>query len=100
MRDGSYAESPPAQRRGRRSVRRFSHADVARAAGIDADVAAGDPADGVAQQVVLDGPEGLPNGRGRRVARYLDRALRDYRPGVDPLVDEVDGDAENLDAVG
>ena len=31
--------------------------------------------------------------------RQLDRALQDDRPGVDALVDEVDGDAEDLDAV-
>ena len=29
----------------------------------------------------------------------LDRALQDHRAGVDPAVDEVDGDAEHLDAV-
>ena len=31
--------------------------------------------------------------------RQLDRLLEDDRPGVDPLVHEVDGDAEDLDAV-
>ena len=34
-----------------------------------------------------------------RGVRQLERALGDDRPGVDPLVDEVDGDAEHLHAV-
>jgi hypothetical protein len=38
----------------------------------------------------------------RRLARVgqLERALQDHRTGVDPLVDEMDGDAEHLDPVG
>ena len=38
--------------------------------------------------------------RPRCAVRQVDRALEDDRPGVDALVDEVDGDAEDLDAVG
>ena len=37
-------------------------------------------------------------GVGRR--RQVERALEDDRAGVDALVDEVDGHAEHLDAVG
>ena len=46
-------------------------------------------------------PRGSPSraARGRESYGTVDRALQDDRPGVDALVDEVDGDPGDLDAV-
>src|SRR5215213_2207931 len=68
--------------------------------GVDADGVAGDQTDRLAQQLVLDRAQRVADRLGLRGRREVDRALQDDRAGVDALVDEVDGDAEDLDAVG
>src|SRR4051794_40112914 len=50
-----------------------------------------------AEQLVLERPDGGHDVVGRRRVRELDRALGDDPPGVDALVEVVDGDAEDLD---
>src|ERR1700754_3861296 len=81
------------------SIGRGRYLDAAGARG-DTDLPARDQADGLGKQVVLERAQRLANlVRGGRI-RKLERALEDDRPGVHPLVDEVDGHAEDLDAVG
>src|SRR5215218_2232186 len=69
------------------------------AAAFDDDLPARDRDDGLAQEVVLERPQRLAHLGGAARARQLERALGDDRARVDPLVDEVDRDAEDLHAV-
>src|SRR5215217_2461464 len=69
------------------------------AASLHRDGPAGDQPDGVAEEVVLQRPQRFAHLGDAAGAGQLERALGDDRAGVDALVDEVDRDAEHLDAV-
>ena len=58
-----------------------------------------DQPDRLREELVLDGVQALEHGVGVGRVRDFDRPLKDDRAGIDPVVNEVDGDAEHLDAV-
>src|SRR4051794_12321588 len=64
------------------------------------DGSASDDADGVCDEVVLEGAEGISHFLWVGGGGEVDGALEDDRPGVHALVHEVDGHAEHLHAVG
>ena len=71
---------------------------AARVGRVEADRAAGDQPDRLGQQLVLDRHAAARTRRRRARVRQLERPEGD-RAGVDALVDEVHGDAEDLDPV-
>ena len=58
-----------------------------------------DQPDRLREKLVLDGVQALEHGVGVGRVRDLDRSLQDDRPGIDAVINEMDGDAEHLDAV-
>src|SRR4051794_7941869 len=62
--------------------------------------AASQQADGLGQQPVLQRAQEVVQSLAVDAVRDVDRRLEQYRPAVDALVDEVDGDPRDLDAVG
>src|SRR4051794_9101279 len=82
------------------SIRRGRYLDPAGVRGVEPDGPAGDAADGLRQQVVLDRPQRVADLLRVRRVRQLHGALEDDRPGVHALVHEVDRDPEHLHAVG
>src|SRR3954469_7163788 len=74
--------------------------DAARVGGVERHRTAGDQPDRLGEQLVLDRLQRRVDGVRVGRVRQLDRALEDDRPAVDPLVDEVDRHAEDLDAIG
>ena len=88
-----------ASRRPDDSQRRDQHAP--RVGRVDPDRVAGDQPHRLAQQLVLDRAQRASRTASASVASGRSSARwRMIAPGVDALVDEVDGDAEHLDAVG
>ena len=77
-----------------------SHHHAARVVRVRRDGAAGDQPHDLGQQLVLERLQGRAHGGGVRRVGQLDGALGDDRARVDALVDEVDGHAEDLHAVG
>src|SRR6476469_3848620 len=73
--------------------------DAPRVVGVAPDRPGGDAADRLAQQLVLVRAQRVVDLVLRRRVGQVDRVLEDDRPRVHALVDEVDGDAEDLDAV-
>src|SRR4051794_7290758 len=73
--------------------------DPARMLGIAADGTRRNRPHRLGQQLVLDRAQRGMNRRRIARVRQLDRALEDDRPRVDALVDEVDGDPEDLHPV-
>src|SRR5882672_2054718 len=67
--------------------------DPAWIVGIDPNPARRDHADRLRVELVLDGVDRQLERRPVAIGGNLDLALQDHRPGVDPLVDEVDADA-------
>src|SRR4051794_11970275 len=82
------------------SIGRGRYLDAAGGGGIEPDGAAGDVPDGGGEEVVLERSKGIAYLLRVRGMGQLDGALEDDRPGVHAVVDEVDGDAEHLHAVG
>src|SRR4051794_11159674 len=68
--------------------------------GVDPHLAGRDQSDGTRQQPVLDLVHSfLDRGDVTRIRKNVEGFLQDDRPGVDALVDVVDGDPHDLDAV-
>src|SRR5919201_6418435 len=67
---------------------------------IDAEPPLGEQPDRLGQGAVLLAQDTPGERLGVVVLAHLDRALQNDRPGVEPLVDQVDGAAADLDAVG
>src|SRR5215210_647288 len=84
---GCVTSDPPS---GRDDSGSRLHPDVPRIARIEPHRAAGDPADGGAEQLVLVGAQRRLDLRRVARVRKIDGALGDDRPRVDPRVDEVD----------
>src|SRR3954451_14558500 len=74
--------------------------DRPRVAGVDPNPALRDHADRLGIQLVLDRVDRRLQLLAADPGGHQDLALGDHRTGVDPLVDEVDGDAGGLDAGG
>src|SRR6476646_11247879 len=66
--------------------------DLARVAGVDPNPALRDHADRLRIQLVLDGVDGGLQHPAFAADRHRHPPLQDHRPGVDPLIDEMDGD--------
>ena len=74
--------------------------DATRVLGVDRAARRARTAHGLRQQRVLERAQRGEHLVGLARVRQLDRALQDHRAGVDAGVDEVDGHAEHLHAVG
>src|SRR5215218_11344236 len=72
--------------------------DLARVAGVDPNPALRDHADRLRVELMLDGMDGRLQHPAFAADRHRHPPLQDHRAGVDPLVDEVHGDAGLLDA--
>src|SRR3954452_24425590 len=72
--------------------------DLARVAGVDPNPALRDHADRLRVELVLDGVDGGLQHSAFAADRHRPPPLQDHRAGIDPLVDEVDGDARLLNS--